>query len=74
MKLLNNVELFRHLPQIVVAQLADVLHSEIFITNNVLIRAGTRGDALYIIASGTVAVFNNVGKEVRDQMILSRLN
>lgn len=65
MRLLNNVELFRHVPQIVVTQLADALHSEIYITNDVLIEAGTRGDALYIISSGTVAIFNNVGKEVK---------
>ncbi|XP_014473811.1 PREDICTED: potassium/sodium hyperpolarization-activated cyclic nucleotide-gated channel 1-like [Dinoponera quadriceps] len=64
MSLLKNVELFRHLPQTIVTQLADALHSEIFITNDVLIKAGTRGDALYIVASGTVAVFNNVGKEI----------
>ncbi|EFN77774.1 cAMP-dependent protein kinase regulatory subunit, partial [Harpegnathos saltator] len=62
--LLNNVELFRHLPQIVVTQLAGALHSEILITNDVLIKAGTRGDALHIIASGTVAIFNNIGKEI----------
>lgn len=66
-KLLNNVELFGHLPRAIVTQFAGVLRSEIFMTNDVLVRAGTHGDALYFIASGTVAVYNNVGKEVEEE-------
>lgn len=69
LRLLTSVELFRHLPKIVVTQLTEVLHSEIFITNDVLLKAGTRGEALYFIACGTVAVYNNVGKEVKFNLI-----
>lgn len=63
-RLLNNVRLFGHLPQLVVTQLIGVVYSEIFMPNDALVRAGTRGDALYFIASGTVAVYNNIGKEI----------
>ncbi|KAM0728266.1 Potassium/sodium hyperpolarization-activated cyclic nucleotide-gated channel 2 [Formica fusca] len=64
LRLLNNVRLFGHLPQLVVTQLISSVCSEIFMPNDALVRAGTRGDALYFIASGTVAVYNNVGKEI----------
>lgn len=53
------------MPQLVVTQLISSVCSEIFMPNDALVRAGTRGDALYFIASGTVAVYNNVGKEVK---------
>lgn len=46
--------------------LVDAMHSEIFMPNDVLVKANSRGDALYFIASGTVAVYNNMGKEVKD--------
>jgi signal-transduction protein with cAMP-binding, CBS, and nucleotidyltransferase domain len=64
-RLLTNVELFRHLPQIVVTQLIGALRSEIFMPNDVLVKAGARGDALYFVASGTIAVYDNAGKEVK---------
>jgi len=64
-RLLTNVELFKHLPEIVVIQLIGALRSEIFMPNDVLVKAGTRGDALYFIASGTIAIYDNAGKEVK---------
>lgn len=65
-RLLNNVQLFGYLPQTVVTQLVGAVRSEIFMSNDVLVRASARGDALYFVASGTVVVYNNVGKEVKD--------
>ncbi|XP_067216308.1 potassium/sodium hyperpolarization-activated cyclic nucleotide-gated channel 1-like isoform X2 [Linepithema humile] len=64
MRLLTNVELFKHLPQIVVTQLVGALRSEIFMPNDVLVKAGTRGDALYFVACGTIAVYDSAGKEI----------
>lgn len=64
-RLLSNVKLFGHLPQLIVIQLLGAVSSEIFMSNDALVKAGTRGEALYFVASGTVAVYNNVGKEVR---------
>ncbi|XP_011157224.2 potassium/sodium hyperpolarization-activated cyclic nucleotide-gated channel 2 [Solenopsis invicta] len=63
-RLLKNVEVFRYLPQAVVTQLVDAVYSEIFMPNDALVKAGTRGEALYFIASGTVAVYNNTEKEI----------
>ncbi|TGZ32316.1 Potassium/sodium hyperpolarization-activated cyclic nucleotide-gated channel 4 [Temnothorax longispinosus] len=63
-RLMNTVELFGYLPQTVVTQLIGAVRSEIFMPNDALVKASTRGDALYFVASGTVAVYNNVGKEI----------
>ncbi|XP_011874430.1 PREDICTED: potassium/sodium hyperpolarization-activated cyclic nucleotide-gated channel 1-like [Vollenhovia emeryi] len=63
-RLLNDVELFGYLPETVVTQLVGAVRSEIFIPNDTLVKASARGNALYFIASGTVAVYNNVGKEI----------
>lgn len=65
-QLLNNVKLFGYLPQTVMPLLVRALRSEIFMSNDILVKANSNGDALYFIASGTVAVYNNVGKEVKD--------
>lgn len=54
------------MPQAVVTQLVDAVYSEIFMPNDALVKAGTRGEALYFIASGTVAVYNNTEKEVKE--------
>jgi len=64
-RLLTNVELFKHLPQTVITQLAGALRSEIFMPNDVLVKAGTRGDALYFVAFGIIAVYDSAGKEVK---------
>lgn len=65
MRLVTSVELFKHLPQIVVTQLIGAVRSEIFMPNDVLVRAGARGDALYFIACGTIAIYDSAGKEVK---------
>ncbi|XP_076169153.1 potassium/sodium hyperpolarization-activated cyclic nucleotide-gated channel 4 [Ptiloglossa arizonensis] len=62
--LINSVELFKHLPETVVAQLVGTLRSEIFTIGDKVIEAGTRGDSLYFIVSGTLAVYNSTGTEV----------
>jgi len=46
--------------------LVGAVRSEIFMTNDTLVRAGACGDALYFIACGIVAVYNNAEKEVKD--------
>ncbi|XP_020295125.1 potassium channel KOR1-like isoform X2 [Pseudomyrmex gracilis] len=63
-QLLNNVVMFKHMPKTIATQLIGCIRSEIFMSNDVLVRAGTISDALYFIASGTVAVYNDVGKEI----------
>lgn len=64
LRLINSVGLFRHLPDTVIVQLTNSLHSKIYMTGDEIVRAGTRGEALYFISSGTVAVYTMMGKEV----------
>lgn len=64
MKFINNVSLFQYIPKSVVSQLINVLSSEIYLVNDTIVKAGEEGDGLYFIASGTVAVYNNLWKEV----------
>ncbi|KOC70603.1 Potassium/sodium hyperpolarization-activated cyclic nucleotide-gated channel 2 [Habropoda laboriosa] len=64
MRLISSVELFKHLPETVVIQLSSALRSEIYMTGDEVVKAGTRGEALYFVSSGTVAVYTAVGKEV----------
>ncbi|KAL0129336.1 hypothetical protein PUN28_004203 [Cardiocondyla obscurior] len=63
-RLLDSVELFRYLPQAVVTKLVGAVHSQIFMPNDVLVRANSYGDALYFVASGTVTVYNNMENEI----------
>lgn len=63
-RLISTVELFKHLPEVVVAQLIGTLRTEIFMTGDEVVKAGTAGDALYYVASGTVAVYTSIGTEV----------
>jgi len=48
------------------AQFIGAVHSQIFMSNDVLVKAGARGDALYFIAYGTMVVYNSAEKEVKD--------
>ncbi|XP_076247308.1 potassium/sodium hyperpolarization-activated cyclic nucleotide-gated channel 1 [Calliopsis andreniformis] len=63
-RLISSVALFKHLPETVLAQIASALRSEIFMPSDEIVKAGTRGESLYFIASGTVAVYTTTGKEV----------
>lgn len=70
MKFVKNVELFKHLPKNIIIQLTGALQSEIYIAGDEIVKAGTRGEALYFISSGTVAVYNSAGKEVCNVTII----
>lgn len=70
MKFVKNVELFKHLPKHIIVQLTGALQSEIYIAGDEIVKAGTRGEALYFISSGTVAVYNSAGKEVCNVTII----
>ncbi|KXJ79519.1 hypothetical protein RP20_CCG000598 [Aedes albopictus] len=62
--LVNNVELFRNLPHALIEDIVDRLKLELFLENDVIIQAGSLGDAMYFIASGTAAVYSASGKEL----------
>ncbi|KAG5325329.1 HCN2 protein, partial [Pseudoatta argentina] len=63
-RLLNDVDLFKNLTEIIIAQFVGAIRSEIFMADDVLVRAGAHGDALYFIAYGTVVVYNGLEKEI----------
>ncbi|XP_017891941.1 potassium/sodium hyperpolarization-activated cyclic nucleotide-gated channel 1-like [Ceratina calcarata] len=62
--LINSVELFKHLPDTVIVQLTSTIKSEIFMPGDEVVNAGSRGDALFFISAGTVAVYTAMGREV----------
>lgn len=63
-KLVENVSFFNNLPLSLLGRIVALLKSEIFLTNDVIVRANQPGDCMYFIATGTVAIYTNSGKEV----------
>lgn len=63
-KLVENVMFFKNLPLSLLTRIVALLKSEIFLTNDVIVRANQVGDCMYFIASGTVAIYTSTGKEI----------
>nr|XP_022919815.1 potassium/sodium hyperpolarization-activated cyclic nucleotide-gated channel 2-like [Onthophagus taurus] len=63
-KLVENVDFFRDLPMSFLMKIVTILHHEIFMTNDVILKANTYGDSMYFIATGTVAIYTKSGKEI----------
>ncbi|XP_076766950.1 potassium/sodium hyperpolarization-activated cyclic nucleotide-gated channel 1 [Xylocopa sonorina] len=63
-KLVENVTFFNNLPLTLLGRIVGLLRSEIFLTNDVIVRANQPGDCMYFIGTGTVAIYTNSGKEV----------
>ncbi|XP_011873103.1 PREDICTED: potassium/sodium hyperpolarization-activated cyclic nucleotide-gated channel 2-like [Vollenhovia emeryi] len=63
-KLVENVTFFSNLPLSLLTRIVALLKSEIFLTNDVIVRANQPGDCMYFIATGTVAIYTSSGKEV----------
>ncbi|XP_055630415.1 uncharacterized protein LOC129771107 [Toxorhynchites rutilus septentrionalis] len=62
--LLRYVELFEGLPRTVVEDIVDNLKYQLYLENEVIVECGTEGDALYLIAHGTAAVYSANGTEL----------
>ncbi|XP_018570318.1 potassium/sodium hyperpolarization-activated cyclic nucleotide-gated channel 3-like [Anoplophora glabripennis] len=62
--LIKNVSLFADLNPMQLRKVVDCLVLEIFMPNDTIIHAGTFGDAVYFLFSGTVAVYSHAGKEI----------
>lgn len=73
-KLVENVVFFKNLPLTLLVRIVSCLKQEIFLTNDVIVRAKTVGDSMYFIASGTVAIYTVSGKEVRLQKFCNSRN
>lgn len=63
-KLVENVTFFNNLPVSLLTRIVAQLKSEIFLTNDVIVRAGQTGDCMYYIATGTVAIYTDSGREI----------
>ncbi|XP_011694095.1 PREDICTED: potassium/sodium hyperpolarization-activated cyclic nucleotide-gated channel 1-like [Wasmannia auropunctata] len=63
-KLVENVTFFSNLPLLLLTRIVALLKSEIFLPNDVIVRANQPGDCMYFIANGTVAIYTVSGKEV----------
>lgn len=63
-RLLDNVSLFENIPPSIVGTILGCLHAEVFMPNDVILRAGDTVDSVYFINSGTVAIYSLKGAEV----------
>lgn len=63
-KLVQNVSVMSELPQDVVMEVISHLKSEVFLPNDIIVKAGTPGDCMYFLETGTVSVLTRNGKEV----------
>lgn len=71
-RLVDSVDYFKYMPQAVVAQLIGLVRTEVYLTNDTIVKTGTTGDALFFIASGTVAIYTNTGNEVGADVIYAK--
>lgn len=62
--LVNKVTLFEGLPASVVGSILGCLQPEVYLPNDLVMRAGDIGDCMFLIANGTVAVYSLKGVEV----------
>nr|XP_022900858.1 potassium/sodium hyperpolarization-activated cyclic nucleotide-gated channel 1-like [Onthophagus taurus] len=64
MKLVENVVLFRGMPSGLLIEIASCLRPQVYMINDVIFKYGSKGDCMYIIATGCVAVYGQKGNEV----------
>ncbi|XP_011498917.1 PREDICTED: potassium/sodium hyperpolarization-activated cyclic nucleotide-gated channel 1-like [Ceratosolen solmsi marchali] len=63
-RLLDNVKLFKYLPEPAIEKLIMFIKPELYLSNDIIVKSGTIGDTMYFIDSGTVAVYSSFGKEI----------
>ncbi|XP_012522161.2 potassium/sodium hyperpolarization-activated cyclic nucleotide-gated channel 1 [Monomorium pharaonis] len=63
-RLIENVAIFKNLPKNVLQLIVKNLKFELYLPNDVIIKAGTQGDCMFFLSSGTVAVLTPTGKEM----------
>lgn len=64
-KIIQRVDVFKELPIYVLRDIISNLKQEVFMPNDIIVKAGTAGDCMYFLRKGTVAVYTANGKEVR---------
>ncbi|XP_068627093.1 potassium/sodium hyperpolarization-activated cyclic nucleotide-gated channel 1-like [Battus philenor] len=63
-KLVNRLPILEGLPASVVGAVLGCLKPEVYLPNDLVMRAGDTGDCMYFIANGTVAVYSLKGAEI----------
>lgn len=58
------MSIFNNLPRDILQPIIKSLKFELYLPNEVIIKAGTQGDCMFFLSSGTVAVLTPTGKEV----------
>jgi hyperpolarization activated cyclic nucleotide-gated potassium channel 2 len=62
--LVSKVPLFKEIPQLLIEKFVSCLKMEIFFPDDVIIEAGTPGDAMFFIAHGTAAIYSTTGNHL----------
>lgn len=60
----SNIALFSKLSDDEIQMIGEHFVTEVYSPNDVIIYSGAKGDSLFLLASGTVAVYTHSGKEV----------
>lgn len=63
-RLIENVAIFKNLPRNALQSIVKNLKFELYLPNDVIIKAGSQGDCMFFLSSGTVTVLTPTGKEV----------
>lgn len=61
---MENVEIFQDLPRTVLVQIVSQLKPELYLSKDMIIKAGTQGDCMFFLSSGTVVILTPTGREV----------
>ncbi|XP_034936996.1 uncharacterized protein [Chelonus insularis] len=62
--LIQNAILFRNTPKNIITSIVSQLRCEIYLPNDVIIKADSYGDCMFFLGGGTVAVFTPTGHEI----------
>ncbi|KAK1132864.1 hypothetical protein K0M31_014232 [Melipona bicolor] len=63
-RLVKNVAIFKELPNSVLRSIIKNLRFELYLPNDVIVKAGAAGDCMFFLSAGTVAVLTPTGKEI----------
>ncbi|XP_035723457.1 potassium/sodium hyperpolarization-activated cyclic nucleotide-gated channel 1-like [Vespa mandarinia] len=63
-QLVENVKLFKNIPQDVLKSIVKSLKFELYLQNDIIIRAGTLGNCMFFLSTGTIAILTATGQEI----------
>ena len=72
-RLIKNVFIFGGQPETVISNIVRYLKLNVCLTNEDIVKAGTPGDCMYFISTGTVAIISPSGREVRCFLFINHL-